>query len=46
MKKNEMILDVPEAGIRKMRSYEIVGMNPNNTDSGDKDSSSLTPDDR
>jgi hypothetical protein len=45
MRKNEMILDVPEAGLRKMRAYEVVGMNPNNTDSGGK-SSSLTPDDR
>jgi hypothetical protein len=46
MKQKEMILDVPEAGIRKMRSYEIVGMNPNNTDSGDENSSSLTSDER
>jgi hypothetical protein len=46
MKKNQMILAVPETGDRKMRSYEIVAMNPNNPD-GDQDqqkSSSLTPD--
>jgi len=46
MKNKDMILDVPEAGLRKMRAYEVVGMNPNNTDSGDQKSSSLTPDDR
>jgi hypothetical protein len=46
MKKNEMILDVPEAGIKKMRSYEVVGMDPNNTNADDQDSSSVTPDDQ
>ncbi len=46
MRKNEIILDVPEAGVRKMRAYEVVGMNPNNTDADDKKSSSLTPDER
>jgi len=45
MKNKDMILDVPEAGLRKMRAYEVVGMNPNNTDSDDQKSSSLTPDD-
>jgi hypothetical protein len=46
MKKNQMILAVPEAGDRKMRSYEIVAMNPNNpdTDQNQQKSSSLTPD--
>jgi len=44
MKKNQMILDVPEAGLRKMRSYEVVGMNPNNTNADDESSSSVTPD--
>jgi hypothetical protein len=46
MKKKEMILAVPEAGIRKMQSYEVVGMNPNNSDTDQKKSSSLTPDER
>lgn len=45
MKNKDMILDVPEAGLRKMRAYEVVGMNPNNPDSGDQKSSSLAPDD-
>ncbi len=48
LKNKDMILDVPEAGLRKMRSYEVVGMNPNNPE-GDQDqqrSSSLTPDER
>jgi hypothetical protein len=42
MKNKDMILDVPEAGLRKMRAYEVVGMNPNNNnpDSGDENSSS------
>ncbi|HEX4076982.1 MAG TPA: hypothetical protein VHX49_16395 [Candidatus Acidoferrales bacterium] len=45
MKNKDMILDVPEAGLHKMRAYEVVGMNPNNTDSDDQKSSSLDPDD-
>lgn len=45
MKNKDMILDVPEAGLRKMRAYEVVGMNPNNPDSSDQKSSSLAPDD-
>jgi hypothetical protein len=46
MKEKKMMLDVPEAGLRKMRSYEVVAMNPNNTDSDDESSSSVTPDQR
>jgi hypothetical protein len=46
MKKNEMVLTVPEAGVRKLQSYEIVAMNPNNsdTDQDQQKSSSLAPD--
>jgi hypothetical protein len=46
MKKNEMVLTVPEAGVRKMQSYEVVGMNPNNSDTNQEKSSSVTPDER
>jgi hypothetical protein len=47
LKDKDIILDVPEAGLRKMRAYEVVAMNPNNNpDSDDQKSSSLTPDDR
>jgi|SRR5579862_2108174 hypothetical protein len=47
LKNKDMILDVPEAGLHKMRAYEVVGMNPNNNpDSDNEKSSSLTPDDR
>jgi hypothetical protein len=47
LKNKDIILDVPEAGLRKMRAYEVVAMNPNNNpDSDDQKSSSLTPDDR
>lgn len=46
LKDKDIILDVPEAGLRKIRAYEVVGMNPNsNPDSDDQKSSSLTPDD-
>jgi hypothetical protein len=46
MKNKDMILDVPEAGLKKMRAYEVVGMNPNNTNADDEDSSSATPNDQ
>lgn len=46
LKNKDMILDVPEAGLHKMRAYEVVGMNPNNNpDSDNEKSSSLAPDD-
>lgn len=45
LKKNEIVLDVPEAGLHKMRSYEVVGMNPNNTDDSDGPKSSSLDDD-
>jgi len=44
LKKNEIVLDVPEAGLHKMRSYEVVGMNPNNTDDSDGPKSSSLDD--
>ncbi|MGC2333739.1 MAG: hypothetical protein WA581_19970 [Candidatus Acidiferrales bacterium] len=44
LKNKDMILDVPEAGLRKMRPYEVVAMNPNNTNADDDNSSSLAPD--
>lgn len=40
----EMILTMPEGGDRKMRSYEVVAMTPNNTDNEGEKSSSLAPD--
>ncbi|HXN99471.1 MAG TPA: hypothetical protein VN881_10390 [Candidatus Acidoferrales bacterium] len=43
IKKNEMILTMPEGGDRKTRSYEVVAMNPANPDTGPK-SSSPSPD--
>ena len=46
LKNKDMVLDVPEAGMHKMRAYEVVAMNPNNNpDSDDQKSSSLEPDD-
>jgi hypothetical protein len=39
IKKNEMILTMPEGGDRKTRSYEVVAMSPANPDSGPKSSS-------
>lgn len=45
MKQKDMILAVPEAGLRKMRSYEVVAINQNNTNADDDKSSSLAPDD-
>jgi hypothetical protein len=39
IKKNEMILTMPEGGDRKTRNYEVVAMNPANPDSGPKSSS-------
>ena len=44
IKKNEMILTMPEGGDRKTRSYEVVAMNPVNPDSGGQKSSSLRDD--
>ncbi|HEY2122137.1 MAG TPA: hypothetical protein VGH07_00955 [Chthoniobacterales bacterium] len=44
IKKNEMILTMPEGGDRKTRSYEVVAMNPANPDSDGKKSSSLRDD--
>src|ERR1700722_16613694 len=43
IKKNVMILSMPEGGDRKMREYEVVSMNPSNPDSDKGKSSSLTP---
>ena len=45
IKKNEMILTMPEGGDRKTRSYEVVAMNPANPDSGAQKSSSLRDND-
>jgi hypothetical protein len=45
IKKNEMILTMPEGGDRKTRSYEVVAMNPANPDSGGQKSSSLRDND-
>src|ERR1700735_1465477 len=44
IKKNEMILTMPEGGDRKARSYKVVAMNPANQDSGGQKSSSLRDD--
>ena len=44
IKKNEMILTMPEGGDRKTRSYEVVAMNPANPDNGGQKSSSLRDD--
>ena len=41
IKKNEIILTMPEGGDRKTRSYEVVAMNPANPDSVGQKSSSL-----
>lgn len=43
IKKNVMELSTPEGSDRKMRTYEVVAMNPNNTDSDQGKSSSLSP---
>jgi hypothetical protein len=43
IKKNVMMLSMPEGGDRKMREYEVVSMNPSNPDSDKGKSSSLTP---
>ena len=45
IKKNEMILTMPEGGDRKTRSYEVVAMNPADPDSGGQKSSSLRDND-
>jgi hypothetical protein len=45
IKRNEMILTMPEGGDRKTRSYEVVAMNPANPDSGGQKSSSLRDND-
>src|ERR1700735_206864 len=39
IKKNEMILTMPEGGDRKTHNYEVVAMNPANPDSAPKSSS-------
>lgn len=43
IKKNEMILTMPESSDKKPRSYEVVAMNPANPDSGGTRSSSESP---
>jgi hypothetical protein len=45
IKKNEMLLTMPEGGDHKTRTYEVVAMIPNNNDSDtdQRRSSSLTP---
>lgn len=47
VKKNEMMLTMPEGGDRKTRAYEVVAMTPNNnnSDEGAAKSSSLRSDD-
>ena len=46
VKKNEMLLTMPEGGDRKTHEYEVVAMTPNNSDedSAEKKSSSLRSD--
>ena len=48
IKNNRMLLSVPEGGVKKMHSYEVVAMTPTNanSDSDREKSSSLTPDER
>ena len=48
VKKNEMLLTMPEGGDRKTHEYEVVAMTPNNSDEGsaEKKSSSLRSDER
>jgi hypothetical protein len=49
IKKNEMLLTMPEGGDRKTRAYEVVAMIPNNPGSGEgaeKSSSSLSSQER
>jgi hypothetical protein len=45
IKKNEMILSMPEGGDHKQRTYEVVAMNPAHPDNGETKSSSLSRDD-
>jgi len=46
IKKNEMLLTMPESGDEKTHNYEVVAMNPNNPDNGDENpkSSNLSSD--
>ena len=46
IKKNEMLLKFPEGSDEKTRSYEVVGMIPAKSDTGESKSSSLTPAER
>jgi hypothetical protein len=46
IKKKAMVLSTPEGSDRKMRTYEVVAMNPNNSESDRGKSSSLKPDER
>lgn len=46
IKKNEMILTMPEGSDKKARSYEVVSMNPANPDSGGAGSSSPSANNR
>jgi hypothetical protein len=46
IKKNVMVLSMPEDSDRKMREYEVVSINPNNSENDRGKSSSLTPGER
>jgi hypothetical protein len=46
IKKKVMALSTPEGSDRKMRTYEVVAMNPNNSDNDRGKSSSFKPDER
>jgi hypothetical protein len=46
IKRNQMLLSFPEGPDRKTRSYEVVGMNPANSDTSQEKRSSLGSDDR
>ncbi len=43
MKKNRMLLSVPEGSDRKKRTYEVVAMRPTNSDSDVQNSSTKSP---
>jgi len=46
IRKNVMVLTMPEGSDRKMREYEVVSVNPNNQDNDRGKSSSLAPGER
>jgi hypothetical protein len=46
IRKNVLVLSMPEGSDRKMREYEVVAMNPNSPEDDRGKSSSLTPSQR